>query len=284
MNTTTAPSAGGAGKTNMNESNFFFRLEWHKDRMILNHQIYRLQHFNGPWTGGNDHFIFYKTRELVDQYQAFFDEHPGFAPERIFELGLWDGGSMVFWYELFHPSKHVGVDLQNKKNSPYFQRYLSEQHVKDRVKPYWATDQADSARLRQLWKTEFNQPLDLVIDDASHLYGPTKASFETLFPLLRPGGLYIIEDWAWGHWKDFFAPDHAWAAERPLTALILELLEAVGTGMGLIRRLHVFQGFVVVERGIGSANGAFSLDSQILRRDEPAELKYQEPPQMALET
>jgi hypothetical protein len=47
---------------------------------------------------------------------------------------------------------------------------------------------------------EFSAPLDLVIDDASHIYGPTKASFQALFPLLRPGGLYLIEDWAWAHW------------------------------------------------------------------------------------
>jgi len=252
--------------------------------MVLNGQIYRLQHFTGPWSGGNDHFIFYKTKELVDQYQAFFIEHPGFKPEQVFELGLWDGGSMVFWYELFHPSKHVGVDIQNKRNSPCFQRYLSDQRVQDRVKPYWAVDQADSARLRQLWQTEFGKPLDLVIDDASHLYGPPKPVLKTLFPLLRPGGLYLIEDWAWGHWRDFFAPDHAWVAERPLTALILHLLEAVGTGMGLIRRLHVFQGFVVVERGPGVVNGAFSLDSQILRRDEPAELKFADSTPAALET
>ena len=38
-----------------------------------------------------------------------------------------------------------------------------------------------------------------MIDDASHLYEPSLASFETLFPLLRPGGTYIIEDWKWEH-------------------------------------------------------------------------------------
>ena len=244
----------------------FSRLEWHEDRMVLNGQVYRLQHYTGPWYAGNDHFVFYKTKYLIDQYQAFFEEHPAFAPERIFELGLWDGGSMVFWFELFHPLKHVGVDIQNKKNSPCFQRFLSDGRIKERLKPHWAVDQQNSTRLREIWQTEFRAPLDLVIDDASHLYGPTKASFETLFPLLRPGGLYIIEDWAWGHWKEFLAPNHAWAVERPLTALILELLEAVGTGKGLIQRLHIAQGFVVVERGHGAADGEFTIDSQILRR------------------
>jgi hypothetical protein len=42
-------------------------------------------------------------------------------------------------------------------------------------------------------------PLDLVVDDCSHLYEPTRASFNELFPRLRPGGAYVIEDWVWAH-------------------------------------------------------------------------------------
>ena len=34
-----------------------------------------------------------------------------------------------------------------------------------------------------------------MIDDASHLLDPTRSSFDVLFPLLRPGGVYVIEDW-----------------------------------------------------------------------------------------
>jgi hypothetical protein len=35
-----------------------------------------------------------------------------------------------------------------------------------------------------------------VIDDASHLLDPTRASFNVPFPLVRPGGVYVIEDWS----------------------------------------------------------------------------------------
>jgi hypothetical protein len=42
-------------------------------------------------------------------------------------------------------------------------------------------------------------PLDLVIDDASHRLRETISSFEVLFPLLRPGGLFLLEDWDWQH-------------------------------------------------------------------------------------
>ena len=34
-----------------------------------------------------------------------------------------------------------------------------------------------------------------MIDDASHLLMPTERSFDALFPRVRPGGAYIIEDW-----------------------------------------------------------------------------------------
>jgi hypothetical protein len=61
------------------------------------------------------------------------------------------------------------------------------------------------------------------------MYALTKKSFETLFSLLRPEGLYIIEDWAWGHWQAFQASDHPWSYEVPLTKLIFEIVAAIGS-------------------------------------------------------
>ena len=114
----------------------------------------------------------------------------------------------------------------------------------------------------------------MVVDDASHLYEPTKKSFETLFPLLRPGGLYIIEDWAWAHWQEFQTPEHPWARETELTKLIFELVEATGSST-LIGSLTIWQGFVVVERGeIGSAQlGEFKLDEHISKRPKISKFK-----------
>ena len=52
---------------------------------------------------------------------------------------------------------------------------------------------------------EFGGALDMVMDDASHIYEPTLASFQILFTLLPEGGLYIIEDWAWNTDRISFA-------------------------------------------------------------------------------
>jgi len=75
----------------------------------------------------------------------------------------------------------------------------------DRIAAVPGVDQADAARLSGLLDRYFSdRTVDLAIDDASHLYGPTRTAFEVVFPYLRPGGIYLIEDWGWAHWRGVF--------------------------------------------------------------------------------
>ena len=96
------------------------------------------------------------------------------------------------------------------------------------------------------------------------MYAQTRASFEVLFPRLRPGGLYIIEDWAWTYWEEF-RPPHPWAKEVPLARLVIELVELVGGGpgdaSGAVASVTIFQGFTVIERGDGACEGPTWLTS-----------------------
>jgi cephalosporin hydroxylase len=228
----------------------FERLVWHDDRVLLDDLVFRLQHTRSDtWELGEQCFVFYKVQPLIDQYARFWAARAGFHSENVFELGLWDGGSLAFWFELFQPRKHVGIDLSRRDDSAYFRRYVASRGLEQRITTYWGVDQADSERIRRIIRSEFAEPLDLVIDDASHMYQPTKASFETLFPFLRPGGLYIIEDWAWAHWKEFQTQNHPWITEPALTRLIFEIIAAAGSSAMLIANVTVFQGFTVIERG-----------------------------------
>lgn len=228
----------------------FDRLIWRDDRMLLDDLVFRLEHTkNDRWELADECFVFYKIKPLVDQYERFWNVRPGFRPRNIFELGLWDGGSVAFWFEFFQPHKHVGLDFSQRDDCPYFKRYVAARALERRIATYWGVDQADSTKLRAIVSKEFDGPLDMVLDDASHMYRQTKASFETLFPLLRPGGLYIIEDWAWSHWKEFQGPNHPWATTPPLTNLLFELTAAAGTSPDMIANITVFQGFVAIERG-----------------------------------
>src|SRR5262252_2148032 len=162
----------------------FENLKWQKDRMLLNNLVFRLQHFTADdWELGDECFIFYKIKKLVDQYETFFNTRIPFQPQTILELGLWDGGSVAFWFEHFHPKKkHVGIDISKRGDSEYFRRYVESKGLNDRIKNYWGVDQSDSRSIREIVTKEFGGSIDLVIDDASHMYGLTKSSFEILFP------------------------------------------------------------------------------------------------------
>ena len=243
----------------------FKNLIWKNDRMLLNGLTYRLQHNKSEsWEGGSDHFIFYKIKKLVDQYDTYFKNQPEQSqPKNVVEIGMWDGGSAVFWNEILKPKKLVGIDIIENGGNDYFQKYLK---TTETLKPYWATDQANAPRLREIVKENFgNEPLDLVFDDGSHMYAQTLASFNALFPFMAIGGIYIIEDWAWSHWQnqEWTLPE----GSEP-TKLIQELVQA-SANEGLIESINIFEGFVVVKRGVQPIQGSienFNIKNHIYNR------------------
>jgi hypothetical protein len=245
----------------------FERLSWLPDRALLGDLVFRLEPSRSDrWELGDDCFRFYKNRQLVEQFDRFWSA-TGFRPRRMLEIGLWDGGSAAFWFEHLQPERLVAIDLQDREDSPYFRRYVTANGLEERVLTRWRTDQADRAALREIVARDLGGELDLVIDDGSHLDVPTRASFEALFPLLPPGGLYIVEDWAWEHWPEFQDPGHVWAGEESLAAFVGDLAAAAGSSRTLFRSLAVYEGFLVVERGESDEiRDGFRLADHIRRR------------------
>lgn len=224
------------------------RLELYDDRVVVDEHVFGLEDVPLALEQPID-FQVHKSRPILDEYVELFRAHPAFYPERIFELGIWNGGSTVMWFELFRPGTHVAVDIGDRGDDEAFRRFVAERGAQDRLVTFWSTDQADAGRLREIVETNFDGPLDFVVDDASHLYEPTKTSFEALFPAMAPGGLYVVEDWPWGHLAQYRDPSHPWSRETPLTELLLDLVRAVAGAPDVVRRVHVYYAFFVVERG-----------------------------------
>lgn len=244
--------------------------EWHADHLKLGDLLFRLEHFrNDNWKLGDNYFRLYKVKELFDQYQSFFAGKPNFQAKNIVEIGMWDGGSLALLNEVFLPSRLVGIDLQSERgDSAYFKKYIAKHKLENKIHTFWGTDQADIETVGQILEREFDQPLDLVMDDASHLYEPTKTSFELIFPHLREGGLYFIEDWAWLHWPEFNR-DPYFAGKTGLTKLIIEIAEMIGSARGTPPAvLTVMPGFVAIEKTSCDLKGEkpFRLDDYICRR------------------
>lgn len=98
----------------------------------------------------------------------------------LLELGVYRGESLRMWRDYFPKATIVGLDIdpQAASRSPGFDVYVGSQ--------------ADTELLDRVLRE--HSPIDVVIDDASHINELTVASFRHLFPRVSPGGLYFIED------------------------------------------------------------------------------------------
>jgi SAM-dependent methyltransferase len=195
---------------------------------------------------GADFWLF-KEQPLIDRYVTLVDE---LRPRRIFELGIFQGGSTAFLNELARPDLLVAIDLEPPRGTA-LRNYLAGGGAAEHVHVHEGVDQSDRRRLAEIVEDEFgNEPLDLVVDDCSHQYEPTRASFNELFPRVRAGGVYVIEDWPWAHGVLGSAgQDGLFPGAVPLTRLLFEILLAFPSTPGLVSDVTTRFGAVEVRRG-----------------------------------
>ena len=138
----------------------------------------------------------FKTRALLEQYMAVFETD---QPKTVMELGIHQGGSTALLGALGCFEKVVSIELNDDRLSD-LDGFIEGHGLSEVVEAHFGVDQADPNRLTEIIDSGFGgKAIDLVIDDASHALAPTRVSFDTIFPRLAPGGLYIIEDWAGSH-------------------------------------------------------------------------------------
>lgn len=119
------------------------------------------------------------------------------------------GESLRMWKEYFEKGQIYGIDNEDKTA-------IEEERIK-----IFRGDQRDSSFLQNV-AVEIG-PIDIVVDDGSHVSHDVIASFESLFPALADEGVYVIEDLQTTYWPQFGGN---W-----------EDLDARGTTMSLIKRL-----------------------------------------------
>jgi len=113
-------------------------------------------------------------------YEHFF---AGIRNEKltILEIGILNGGSLKTWEEYFPAAKIIGADINP----------LTRRFERDRVSVE-ILDQSNVEELTQL--AVKHGPFDIVIEDGSHMWEHQLTSLRTIFPFVRNGGYYIVED------------------------------------------------------------------------------------------
>jgi hypothetical protein len=101
--------------------------------------------------------------------------------QTLLEIGVYDGASLRTWHEFLPETSIIGLDIDPRCKS------FEGQNV--------TVELCDQSDVSQLTLAGVNHgPFDVVIDDGSHVWSHQILTFETLFPFVRPGGLYILED------------------------------------------------------------------------------------------
>jgi predicted O-methyltransferase YrrM len=207
--------------------------------------------------GAADRFVLQKTPEMIRYYASLADR----GISRVLEAGVFRGGSVVLLLGLLRPERLVAFDLSPDR-LPDLDEFIAGNHLEERVHVHFGIDQQDRAALSSLLDAEFGgDPLDLVIDDASHKLGETRATFNTLYPALRPGGVYVVEDWGWAHWRGIWQDDPGeWAARPSLTQLVQQLVMASASCPEAVANVLVRRDLVAVTRGPAVLGADFDIE------------------------
>lgn len=211
-----------------------------------------------------DRVVILKDSRLLRQYLDFFAAHD---IKNMFELGIWQGGSPLFYSLATDARKVVALDIKNP-GPPALAEIAQRHRIADKLRLHFGVSQSDRAAVTAIMDEEFgDEPLDLVIDDASHEYGLSRESFEIVFPRLRTGGLYVIEDWQWAHIDSpAYQSGGHFAGKPALSNLIFELMIAYGGNPDLFWNMVVCDWFVAIQKGSRQLTPDFRLDDLMRMR------------------
>ena len=203
-----------------------------------------------------------KPDHYLPIYQRYLADITAPAPV-ILELGVHRGESLEMLADYFPAAQVLGVDANDLRGLTF---------STPRIKAYQGLQ--DDAALHARIMAENNiAAYDLIVDDCAHIGSTAAASFHLLFPKLRPGGLYIIEDWGAGYWpkwpegalfdeqvhfkhQDGVFPSH-W---HGLPGFLKQLVDEVampditsrrGSGReqaSLLEFMHIYQGIAVLKK------------------------------------
>ena len=163
---------------------------------------YRLRAFKAFWFPFNLSKIarIHKTDKFgyhfyTPHYQNHFKRYK-FKNNRILEIGVGGyedrfigGNSLRMWKSYFPFSKIYSLDIHDKS-------FLQEKRIK-----IYKGSQVDFDFLNDVIKETGD--LDIIIDDGSHINEHVIETFKYLFPKLKKGGIYVVEDTQTSYWKDY---------------------------------------------------------------------------------
>lgn len=120
------------------------------------------------------------THDYLSQYERVF-ERLRHEQLTILEIGVLGGSSLKTWEKYFPNASIIGADIDHR----------AKRFEGGRIK----IEILDQSNLQDLVDMAMRHgPFDVIIEDGSHLWEHQITCLRTLFPFVRNGGIYIVED------------------------------------------------------------------------------------------
>ena len=217
-----------------------------------------LEYFPGPGI-----MSVMKERFQVDVYESLAKQ---LGPNsNMMEVGIRSGASTALMAVLFKPRCLSAIELKKQGTKP-FKEFLETHPDGNRIKAHFGCDQGNVAHLSEIVNGDFGgEQLDIVADDASHQLAPSTTTFNYLFPRLRPGGIYVLEDWSWEHYAEATSGLEYWEElVSQFGRLTLKMVLACAYAPDVFASLKLQRGIAVLQRGPAELEPAgFDLDNYL---------------------
>lgn len=189
--------------------------------------------------------LIHKWHHYFEIYDKHLSRFRG-KPISVLEFGVSQGGSLEMWKHYFGPQAAIsGVDINPNC------KQLEESGIQ-----IFIGDQQDREFLRALAKKL--PSIDVLIDDGGHTMEQQIATYEELFPLVAPNGVYLVEDLHTSYWKKwgggyrrsrtfveyskhFIDQINAWHSHEPGKLRVSDFTKSVHS-------LHYYDSVLVIEK------------------------------------
>ena len=98
----------------------------------------------------------------------------------MMEVGVADGSSLCAWRDIFPNALCVGMDIHH-----------SDKAHGDRIEFHYG----DQCNKEHCERAAAGRQFDFIVEDATHKLPNTFLTLFWLWPFVRPGGLYVVEEW-----------------------------------------------------------------------------------------
>ena len=126
-----------------------------------------------------------EAHNYTSVYEMYFDTLRD-KPIKMLEIGIWDhrfpGASVKLWTSYFTDLDFIGFEIQPEA------KQLEQPNVRIYTGDQYKIDDLNNCI------TQYGSDYDIIIDDGIHTFDAIKVSFEVLYPHLKNGGIYVIED------------------------------------------------------------------------------------------